>query len=135
MVPVVSVTGGARSLKEPWHPFLHKKMLIYPHVYKWIDILAKWGDFKLILACIEEWSFSLILDYSFRLCCFADLGEHNTLSTLTHWRPEHLIQWCLYCSAFPGSQAPHLCKLIPEYINVASQYLTRLIAVVPHSQN
>lgn len=63
-------------------------------------ILAKWGGFRLVLACIEEWSFSLILDLNFRLGWFADLGEHSALSTLTHWGPEHLMQ--LYCFAVPG---------------------------------
>lgn len=112
------VVGAAGSLRQPWHPFCLRKCCFIPtNTYRsrsWLD----GGDFKLLAACTGGWSIYFISDLSFRLCSFTDLG-----STQEHSHPletRALSPGCCSCIALL-SLSPNPCKLIPEYINLASQ--------------
>lgn len=74
--------------ESPGIPFCSRKCCFIPrNTYRsrsWLN----GGDFKQLIAFTGGWSISFLLALSFRLCCFTDMGEQSTLSTLTHWKAE-----------------------------------------------
>lgn len=118
-VGLMALCGGSCWVSETaLASLLLEEVLFYPHnTYRsrsWLD----GGDFKLLAACTGGWSIYFISDLSFRLCSFTDLG-----STQEHSHPletRALSPGCCSCIALL-SLSPNPCKLIPEYINLASQ--------------
>lgn len=114
VVPVMTVTVAVEWFAAVGSPFLwsvsggaiakgclDKKALIYLHRFIFLRLM---GSLWLALACME-WSFSLIWCLSLRVCCFTDVGGHNTWSA---WYD------MLILLHFPWTSAPHLCKLKRE---------------------
>lgn len=84
------VVGAAGSLRQPWHPFCLRKCCFIPTIHTGRDP----GLMGVILSCwlpALEGGASILYQTSVSgSAVLQTWGAHR--STLTHWRPEHLVQ-------------------------------------------